>query len=169
MEQGQRPLREQFDLLAEGWSDWTLVMRRRQGGDTNYVRRDGHEGFYRRTWSDDDEIVDDVQQCGVYEFKLVKGNQHNCVYVGCTCRCRGDGSLRARINEYLHNGSHKAGKINDALRRDAEIHVRVKPCTRPNGGDMNDWRKRAERMENDLLRQYDYAWNQRKNGEMRRI
>ena len=64
------------------------------------------------------------------------------------------------------NGSHKARLINRVLRNDAEIHVRVKPCGLPN---LNQLKANAEQLENALLANYDYAWNERDNGEIRQI
>ena len=81
------------------------------------------------------------------------------VYVGSTCRTK-RGALRSRILEYCTNGSHKDDLINNALDDGYELCVRVK---------ITRGRQAAEDEENDLLDQYDYAWNTRGNGEIRDI
>lgn len=165
----ERLLRENVDLEdheAQGFTRWTTVMRQRRRGKHRYVRRQGQEGFYRSTWANG-VMADVVAQCGIYELKVVINGKHKVVYVGCTCRCREDASLKMRVNEYLQNGSHKARLINRALRRGAEICVRVKPCGQR--GNLNQRRERAEGMEKDLLARYDYAWNKRENNAIRRI
>lgn len=153
---------------AEGFTRWTTVMRKLKEGDAHYVRRQGQQGYYRDNWADG-VMADFVAQCGIYEFKIVQNGQHRVVYVGCTCRCRGDASLNNRVKEYLEHGSHKAQLINSALRRGAEIHVRVKPCGLPSDGNLDELREVAEGLEKNLLARYDYAWNSRENNEIRRV
>jgi len=60
--------------------------------------------------------------------------------------------------EYCTNGSHKKDLINDALERGYELWVRVKIST-----PRRNCREDAERMENELLAKYNYAWNIRNN------
>lgn len=81
------------------------------------------------------------------------------VYVGSTCSCK-PGSLRDRILEYCRSGSHKDDLMNDALRRGYGLWVRVKSARD---------KETAEDLENELLDHYNYAWNVRCNGELRRI
>lgn len=76
------------------------------------------------------------------------------VYIGSTCT-KNHGSLRTRIKKYCRDGSHKKDYINDALAKGYELEVRMK--TAPD-------KKEAERLENELLDKYDYAWNERRNG-----
>ena len=54
--------------------------------------------------------------------------------------------------------------INDTLRRGYELWVRAKIVEVAEPG-----REDAEAMENTLLDKYDYAWNKRCNGPMRKI
>ena len=102
--------------------------------------------------------------CGIYEWQARKSDQPNrVVYVGSTCREK-QGLLKGRILEYCRNGDHKEDFVNDALRRGYELWVRAKivEVARPRRED-------AEAMENTLLDKYDYAWNKRCNGPMRKI
>lgn len=171
----QKPLREMSRLQeqqAQGFTNWVIVMRRLQQRDPNYVRRaDNQVGFYNANWAAGERMAEAVKQCGIYEFKLKEGGYNNAiVYVGCTCRRRQDDSLRQRVNEYLRNGSHKARLINRVLRRGAEIHVRVKPYVcRGAERALNQLQAGAEQLENALLASYDYAWNERGNGEIRKL
>ena len=99
--------------------------------------------------------------CGIYEWgarrPLLGETKIRVLYVGSTCRAK-PGALKKRIQSYCRDGSHKKDLINAALLKGYELWVRVKPATRGN-------RKRtAEIMENKLLAKYDYAWNERNNG-----
>lgn len=155
---------------GQGFTDWVMVMSQEQ--EDGYVcRADNHVGFYNESWADSRQVRDVVGQCGIYEFKLREGGFNNdVVYVGSTCRSRQKNSLRERVRDYLVRGSHKAELINGALGRGAEIHVRLKPCCCPGAGnDLDQLKRNAERLENDLLDRYDYAWNTRRNGEIRHI
>ena len=76
------------------------------------------------------------------------------VYVGSTCSTRKPGPLRTRILEYCTNGSHKKDLINDTLERGYELWVRVKISQA-----LYNPKKDAERIENELLAMYNYAWN----------
>lgn len=184
-ERPQRVLREgpNVHLRGEdgrGWSGWVEVMRRY--AKVGYVRRVGDDGqrlkgFRREEWANGPVIADYVQHCGIYEFKVVytcgrPPARSKIVYVGSTCRDGGSPSLQRRVQEYLNHGSHKRPLINTALSQPhAEIHVRVKRVTLPGGRnvDVMALREQAEQMENNLLIQYDYAWNERVNVAIRRI
>ena len=105
---------------------------------------------------------DEFKHCGIYEWRAkgTLGNQPNYViYVGSTCRGK-PGALKRRILEYCTDGSHKEDLINEALGRGYELWVRVKT---------SEGRENAEEMENELLDEYDYAWNKRNNGRIRKI
>lgn len=112
----------------------------------------------------------EAKRCGIYEWMAVgtfEGQPDHVVYVGSTCR-RKPGGLRHRILEYCTHGSHKKELINIALLHGYELWVRVKivkgkHCSR------EETKRKAEKMENDLLNRYDYAWNIRNNGQMRFI
>lgn len=185
MAEPQRVLREGPNVHlhgedADGWSGWVAVMRRYAAdGYVRRVRDDGQRvmGFRRVEWTNGPVIADYVQHCGIYEFKVVytverhPAQRSKIVYVGSTCRNGGcqNASLQRRIQEYLNHGSHKRGLINTALSQpDAEIKVRVKPVDLPDERDVMVLREQAETMENNLLAQYDYAWNERQNGQIRR-
>ena len=152
---------------AEGWTPWAIVMRP-QPTHTYEARDEGREGFYRPNWARGEDMAEAVDQCGIYELKIMdpEGKRSDVVYVGCTCRGAGNNSLEQRIDEYLHHGSHKHEQIDAALLRGYTIHVRVKPC----GRDYKNARRAlVQAMENILLTIYDYAWNARENGEIRDI
>ena len=96
--------------------------------------------------------------CGIYEWgaKRLGETKIRVVYVGSTCRVK-PGALKSRIQDYCRDGSHKEILINAALLKGYELWVRVKPT--------RAYRKlNAEQMENKLLAEYDYAWNERNNG-----
>lgn len=78
------------------------------------------------------------------------------LYLGSTCRAK-PGELRGRIRDYLRNGSHKQDLMNDALLKEYELWVRIKP-TRVRQ------KLNAEKLENKVLAKYNYAWNKRNNG-----
>ena len=103
---------------------------------------------------------DQARHCGIYECgakrPLLGQTKIRVVYVGSTCRVK-PGALKSRIQSYCRDGSHKEDLINAALLKGYELWVRVKP-TRANR------KLNAERMENRLLAKYDYAWNERNNG-----
>ena len=100
--------------------------------------------------------------CGIYEWRAIRDGQPNrVVYVGSTCT-RGDGCprLRSRILGYCRHGNHKKDLINDALRRGYALEVRYKQAD-----NVDDARKQ----ENDLLANYNYAWNIRNNVAVRDV
>ena len=101
---------------------------------------------------------------GIYEWKARKVENWNetkiVVYIGSNSNAPPQSSLRDRFEEYCINGSHKADIINDALTNGYELWFRVKSS--PD-------RETAENLENELLDHYDYAWNVRRNCELRRI
>ena len=96
--------------------------------------------------------------CGIYEWRAKRtgDDQPNyVVYVGSTCVRRKPQKLGSRIIRYCKYGNHKKDIINEALARGYELWVRVKPASSE---------RKAQSMENALLRDYDYAWNKRQNG-----
>lgn len=153
----QKTRRENGRPSKEGWSDWSKAMvpfrynangvKKRTRGNQGYIVRDIKRAFpYKAT------------KCGIYEWKAKKPRGISAVvYIGSTCR-RKPGSLRDRIKEYCNNGSHKAALINDALHRGYTLLVRVKVARST---------ENAEELENALLDRYDYAWNERRNGDIR--
>jgi hypothetical protein len=154
-------------LLQVGWSDWVkaiVPLAAQQPGF--YIQRPN--GLRRES----QEILSNVPGlhyeaaygCGIFEWSARKIESRNetkvVVYIGSTCQAYPGSSLRDRITEYCTNGSNKADLMNDALTRGYELWVRVK-------GTEN--RETAEDLENELLDRYDYAWNVRRNGELRHI
>jgi hypothetical protein len=63
--------------------------------------------------------------------------------------------------EYCRDGSHKSELIDDALGKGYELSVRVKATGRSKVRAKN--LENAEKLENDLLSEYNYAWNIRDN------
>ena len=148
-------LRENCRLPAEAWSDWKKAMVPPETEGWNLQPRGRNQvGFI--CLNIENAFSDQDQCCGIYEWKARKQHNH-VVYVGSTCREKG-GSSKDRIREYCRNGSHKRDLINDALGRGYELWVRVKIST-PDCHSRLD----AERMENELLAKYNYAWNIRNN------
>lgn len=96
--------------------------------------------------------------CGIYEWRAKRNEEVAVVYIGSTCTKK-SGSLRGRVKEYCKTGSHKGDFINEALKMGYQLQVRMKPASS---------KKVAEQLENQLLDEYDYAWNERCNG-MREI
>ena len=153
----QKTRREDGRPRKEGWSDWSEAMvpfpfdgvKNRAPRNLGYIVRAIERAF-----------PDKARRCGIYEWKAEKpGRRSVVVYVGSTCRDK-PGSLRARINEYCRDGSHKSELINDALHRGYTLLVRVKVARSS---------EKAEELENALLDRYDYAWNTRGNGAIRHI
>ena len=153
----QKTLREDGRPKKEGWSDWSEAIvpfplddvKNRAPANHGYIVRDIERAF-----------PDEARRCGIYEWKAEKPVRRSViVYIGSTCRAK-SGALRARINEYSRDGSHKSMLINDALRRRYTLLVRVKVASS---------REKAEELENALLDRYDYAWNERRNGNLRHI
>ena len=169
MAANQRKLREHSHLPIIGWSDWVRAMvpwvpvvsvlpvgfEPREPNQTGLICSSIKSAF-----------PDLFRHCGIYEWRAKGTLPHqpnHVVYLGSTCRSK-PGALRGRILEYCTNGSHKRVFINDALSRGYELWVRVKIVE-----GNNPSRENAEAMENALLNKYDYAWNTRINGQIRKI
>lgn len=154
-------LRENSHVPTEGWSGWKRAMVPQQGH--NLQPRGQNQVGYTCS-SIRNAFPDEAEHCGIYEWQVRKSGQPNrVVYIGSTCRGKA-GALRGRILEYCRNGSHKKDLINEALRKEYELWVRVKISKA-----RENCRKDAERMENELLAKYDYAWNIRNNVAVRSI
>ncbi len=138
-------------LLTKGWSDWERAL----------VPLDD-DLEYRCDRDEVGLICSSIRNafpdcCGIYEWKAVgtfEGQPEHVVYAGST------GRLRHRILEYCTDGSHKEELIYQALRRGYELWVRIKIVKRS---------RHAEDREDDLLDEYDYAWNKTRNGKIRDI
>ena len=152
-----RILRENAQPTDEGWSSWEkAIVPDKPLGEDYETRGDGEKGVMCKEIR---KVLPNVmRRCGIYEWQarrtLVDQQDELVVYVGSTCRAK-PGSLRRRILEYCMNGSHKSAIINTALERGYELWVRVKTS--------NGTRVGAEEMENELLEEYNYAWNLRNN------
>ena len=108
--------------------------------------------------------------CGVYELKVVGGETEAVVYIGSTYR-RSAMSLYRRLSEYMRDGSHIRRIIQRALDLDFAIHVRwlklsQELCPAVRRGERLNY---ATAIENRCLDSYNYAWNQRNNGNRREI
>lgn len=151
-------LRENSDVSTAGWSDWNRAMVNVPPQAVSYKLepRGRHQvGFICSSIRN--AFPDQAERCGIYEWQARYHRHEKVVYVGSTCRSK-PGALRKRILEYCRNGSHKRNLINDALSRGYELWVRVKMSQA-----RDHCREDAERMENELLKTYNYAWNVRKN------
>ena len=152
-------LRENSHVPTEGWSGWKRAMVPPQTEVQNrYLQPRGQNQVGYICSSIRNAFPDEAEHCGIYEWQASRSAQPNrVVYVGSTCRGKA-GALRDRILEYCRNGSHKKDLINDALRSGYELWVRVKISQA-----RRNCREDAERMENELLARYNYAWNIRNN------
>lgn len=146
---------------AQNWTNWVKAMvPPNTKGNNLEARGQGQVGSICTNIRS--AFPDKARNCGIYErrAKVTLDYQPNyIVYVGSTCRDK-PGALRRRINEYCTDGSHKAKLMNEALTKRYELWVRVKT---------SEGRDNAEHMENKLLEKYDYAWNKRRNVEIRHI
>lgn len=155
----ERRPRESSNLTGErsrGWSRWMEAMVYEE--QNNFIGRGNRIGYKLQNL-----VVPNGNCCGIYEWRAKRDGQNPIiVYVGSTCR-EGD-SLQQRIEEHCSLNTHKVLLINTALRRGYNLQYRTKSV---DFGD-NDL-VRAQDLENELLDKYDYAWNQRRNGNVRDI
>ena len=170
MADAAKPKREKqpsINRLDGSWSKWKhIVAPGTQGLPTN-----------RATKGQMNELVvaGIPCDCGVYELKVDKVGKSYVVYIGSTCRGRWDRrrcpcigthevgdeekrcSLRRRITEYATNGSHKSKLIDRAITKGFSLCVRYLIS------------ENAQELENEYLARYDYAWNERNNGQIRNV
>ena len=154
-------------LLRHGWSDWVkaMVPHAAQQPQFSTQRPNGWKQESEKILANAPGLYYDVGSgVGIYEWQARKVENWNetriALYIGSTSNAHPGSSLRDRVKEYCTNGCHKADLINDALTKGYELWFRVKSA--PN-------RQTAEDLENELLHCYDYAWNVRRNGELRHI
>ena len=153
-------LRENSLLRGEqrrGWSEWKMAMVPPDSNARNLEPRGPGQVGYMSS-SIEDALGNLAELCGIYEWKAkgtLPDQPNSIVYVGSTCARRKPQKLGGRIFRYCKYGNHKKDLINMALERGYELWVRVKPALSE---------RRAQTMENELLRDYNYAWNERLNG-----
>lgn len=153
---------------AQRWSKWIWAMAPKNSTRRNNLekRGNGQEGIRNKKLTDSlMKANPNVSRlCGVYEWKAIRHQQaSSVVYVGSTCSRRGLDScqrMQNRIVGYTKHGNHKTELINDALRKGYELRVRFKPT--------KDAQKAMD-LENKMLRRYNYAWNKRSNGRLRKL
>ena len=143
-----------------GWSDWIWAMVPNVTNVAVVKRENRHLGYRNADLSTEleQEFEGGCAPCGIYEFAatLPGKRKRRVVYVGSTCVRNGScPSLKNRIVDYTKHGNHKKDEINEALRRGYTLWVRFKPAQD---------KPEAKKMENDLLSEYNYAWNVRNNG-----
>lgn len=157
-----RRLREKHELQgkqSQRWSEWEKAMVPPDSSEPPVnlePRGPGQVGYMCS--SIETALGNLAKLCGIYEWQAkgtLPGQPDNIVYVGSTCVCRKPQKMRSRIIRYCRYGNHKKDLINEALTRGYEMWVRVKRARSE---------KKAQSMENALLRRYDYAWNKRQNG-----
>ena len=139
------------------WSKWVLAMtpENQQG----FRKREPKLGYKITKTALEEAFATTLRDfsCGIYEWKACSTTgEEYVVYIGCTCRSKG-GNFIERINEYCTNGSHKSDLIEDALRRGYKLWVRFKGSD--TGTASATHKQSAEADENNVLMQYDYAWN----------
>ena len=154
-------------LLRHRWSDWVkaMVPQPAQQSQFSTQRPNGWRQESKEILATAPGLYFDVGSgFGIYEWqarKLENCNETKIVlYIGSTSNVHPESSLKDRVKEYCTNGSHKADLINDALTKGYELWFRVKIA--PD-------RQTSEDLENELLDRYDYAWNVRRNGELRHL
>ena len=159
---------------AHGWSDWIWAMAPENTRRVNNLepRGNNQEGVVNTNLADSlrqaNPGVDKL--CGIYEWRATQeyGTNPSVVYLGSTCPNAPDPDpgpgpgpgpspwhLENRIVAYTTHGNHKKELINDVLTRGCELWVRFKTAPA---------QQAASRMENELLRKYNYPWNIRNNG-----
>lgn len=142
---------------SQGWLAWQWAMVPQDSKRRDLKPRGPRQIGYMSS-SIETALGNLAELCGIYEWKAVgtRCNQPNyIVYVGSTCLRRKPQKLQSRIIRYCKYGNHKKDLINEALAKGYELWVRVKPASSETD---------AQSMENALLRDYDYAWNKRRNG-----
>ena len=106
--------------------------------------------------------------CGIYELKVVRGERKAVVYIGFTDR-ESKGSLHRRLFEYMNHGSHISHIIQRALDRGFSIYARWMKLSQEHCQVRDNGIQRAKELEGEHLAKYNYAWNQRNNGNRRNI
>ena len=143
----------QSDVWGEQqWSDWQLAITPMDTVDAAGSKRKPHHPGVRRD-------VDVPTEKGVYEWAIRSpgGRKKVVVYAG---RAKGEQcNLNRRTKQYMWDGSHHPGSINDALKRGFDVFVRFRPCRSA---------EQAVDLEARLLRKFDYAWNKMDNGNATR-
>ena len=96
------------------------------------------------------DLFSNQPACTTYVYEIavyVPGCGWVCVYLGSS-----DNPREPRYMDYLNDGSHLYIPINAVLSQGLTIWMRRVPMTT------------AREIESDLLRRYDYAWNQKGQG-----
>ena len=137
--------------IVQGWSDWYTIFLSRRG----------------RVICEDKLKDLKYKRCAIYEWRAVRNGESYVVYVGSTCRdpntaqcARGTCSLIQRVKEYASNRPHKVELIDDALGKGFNLQIRFKKY---------NTQEEALEFEHKHLDKFDYAWNKRRNGNIRHI
>ena len=158
----RRPREEanETGILRDGWSDWVKAIEPNEQGrrpDAQFYT-ERPNGFTRRSR----QILDEAlcpgssarSEQGIYEWQARKSWQKIVVYIGSTDSPSYE-PLTPRIRKYCTAQSNIEDKISSALKNGYELWVRVR--------EIID-HPTADRLENELLGQFDYAWNEKQNG-----
>ena len=156
MAQAQKKLRENSNLQfpqGQHWSTWKRAMVPLYNGTNTVNRHQNQAGF-------------------IWKYILYDGNLRMASYStgpAKSSRLRWKHVLKLwplwttakqNIVGYCSHGNHKADLINDALTRGYTLEVRYNQA----------WNEtQARELENELLDMYDYAWNVRRNGNIRAV
>lgn len=162
-----KPLREDVRrvsrLTSSRWSRWYVALvpeartgknaekyERRKKGNYGFIFSKIKEGFDKKGYDN-----------GIYELCVSKRkrSKKKVVYIGAAHR-DGPGSIDKRISEYWRGGSHKDPLINRALKLGYALLVRAK--------NIPGSKKHVYECEDRYLAEYEYAWNKRKNGPIRK-
>ena len=171
----KKPLTKTVQKTRLVWSVWREAMVPHNVGIGNpklYAVRSVPAGFQKQHYYNQNTRQQLARRCperancsGIYELGVGNNNRGAVVYIGSTHR-RAGRSIYKRISEYLTDGSHISEIIQRALGKGFKIYVRwmkIKPYL------VGNRRKLAEELENDYLRRYNYAWNDRENDGRREI
>ncbi len=160
----KKMIREDYDIPPAGWSNWVLVLRQTTSCsdfDICMHRSEDNIGYYSNGWYNAETVEDKSGACGIFELRLA-GNYTNWpVYLGSTHRECGHESLKDLVNDFLKNGNKKRLPLNKALLRNFRVEVRIKACNEM--PSTKEGQMCAEMMENEILKEYDYPWNERRN------
>lgn len=159
------PSRQEVPSHLESEDTWSpLVPIMVPAREKNYVPRHGNNfGFYLEDWVAKGELQDYIDRdYGIFEFYIIhfrdlSDHEHEPVFIGSTHMGCYPGTLLECVEIYMENGANKKSLINKALRKGYRIEVRIKNTEF--SGDAAALRDESERMQEEMLRTYEYSWN----------
>lgn len=158
----KRPFRERVPRIfsrkaGQRWSGWYTALvpngksinhEPRQKGDSGVIYSNIRMHFPESEYNN-----------GIYELRVYRGKKKYVVYIGGTYR-KDSKSIQERVMEYCNGGSHKDELINRVMEDGYKLSVRAM--------NLGGTKKKIWQSEDEYLEKYDYAWNKRKNGPIRK-